>query len=702
MRDRVIDIGPAEFKKHGFMVLEDTTEAPIGSLRIMRNAEVTERGGLAPRPGTRMLGAPSSSTAPITGFYNFRKAFGSDELLVRTSEFNMDGEFGPGLEYISKDYESSGWAALNNGYTAGAEFGFVSSLVNTDNQDYLVGCNRYEPYFTWTGSVALLTETLAGGETVVTVDSTLLPDIFFSGTATSSTATTLDIGSALWAVSQWVNFYVFITDGVLVNKVRKITANTTTQITFDTLGGDPGDVTFEIRQVKFPATGTLVYEENKVPYTSIDTNQTFIVASAGPAVDGYLVTVLPTEYPAAPRGNRLANYLLRIFVGNVRSAMTRDAGGALQGYASAGSVFVSKIKTPTDFSFTATRVAGEGDVLSMPLGGGDVTDILAQEEAAYCLKARYIEADQYSQDANDLAIRTPLKAGFGSIGKTIRGVNDVFFFTADKQFTSLGRVKTKDIRPEVLNIGTPIKRFLEATGIDSTVGRGMEIGNKIYAPIKLLPTSEYNDVMLVYSRDNGSFEGIWDISAFGIEQWGEKFYYAESNGPNVYEMFTGHADVIPVDEGETLRFPIDFEVATNWMNLTASKAYLQALHGLVIEGWIGGGASFTTKVWKDFAADPFLLFNFNFDEQGFLDGEETQAFLGSHPFAIQPEAAVYGDPMSDGRRHFSFRVYIPFQYGNYFSVGFASSEADDDYEITRFGPIMKESPSVNANRIKYL
>jgi len=688
-KDRVLDIGVEQFRKYGFMKLQDTTAAPTGSLRVMRNAQVTTRGGLAPRPGTLLLGSSNASAHAVKGFYNFRKSLGADELLVKVYDTK--------IEYLSKDYESVGWTLLKGGFTADSEFGFATSLVNTDNQDYLVGSNRYEPYFLWTGAVAQLAVTLAGGELVVTVDSTLLPDIYYSGAATSSSATTLDVATATWAASQWVNFYVHITSGALTGKVRKITANTSTQITFDTLGSDPGLCTFEIRMLAFPASGTLVYNSTEVAYTAVDTDATFTVASAAAATSGVLVSVKPIEYPAAPRGNRIANYLTRLVVGNVRSALTRGSGGALQGYASSGTAFVSKLNNPADFSYAATRIAGEGDSISMPYGGGDITDVQTQEDSFYVFKGRYIESIQYSQDTNDLAVRDPLKAGFGSLGKTIKGPDDIYFWTADKQITSLGRVRLKDVKPQTLNIGNPISRFLEDCGADSDVGRGMQISNKLYFPLKSTPGLSANDILLVLNKDTGAFEGIWDIPAFAIEFWNDDYFYAESNGPDVYKMFHEHADVRGDD-----RFAIEFEVATNWMNLTASKSYIQAFSGIVVEGYIAGGAVFTTSIFSEFGDTPFCTFDFAFTEEGFLDGEASQAFLAGAPFAINPEAAVYGDPDEDGRRHFMFHTYVPFQYANYFSVGFSSNEVDDDFEITRFGLILKEDPAVNMNRIKYI
>lgn len=688
MRDIVLDI--TDFKKQGFQDLEDTTSAPLGALRIMRNAQVTRRGGIAPRPGTLLLGATNDVDSPVMGLYNFRKSFSSDELLVKA--------YNATLEYMSKDYLSAGWQTLKSGFTPEKEFGFVTSLVNTSNQDYLLGCNRYEPYFSWTGAVAQLTEALLGGETTITVDSTLLVDIYDKEQCDSgNSATTLAASTANWASSQWVNFYVHITSGPLTGAIALISANDGTSVTFADLGSDPGLCAFEIRQIKFPASGNLVIDGQLLAYSAIPTDTTFTTSAAPLTASGQLVTDAPIDYPANPRGNRLANYLTRIVVGLVRSALARDGGGALQGYSAAGSAFVSKINNPLDFSYSASRVAGEGDLLSMPYGGDDITDVQTQEDQFYVFKPRYIESIDYSQDANDLAERTTLKAGFGSIGKTIKGSDDIYFFTADKQITSIGRVQTKDLTPQTLNIGTNINRFLDNCGADATIGRGMQISNKVYFPIKFTPQSANNDIFLILNLDTKTFEGIWDIPAFAIEFWNDLYYYGEANSPDVYQLFYEHADVRGDD-----RFPIDFEVESHYINATASKAYLQALWGIVIEGYVAGGASFDTSIFADFAADPFLLFNFSFNEEAFLDGEVSQAFMGANPLGTFPQAQVsYSDDLdNDGRRHFTFRVYFPFQYANYFAINFAANAADNDFEITRAGLIVKEALAVNTNRIK--
>lgn len=688
-KEIVIDI--ENFKK-GFHDLEDTTKAPIGSLRIMKNAQVTNKGGIAPREGVTLIGTNNTSASVNQGFFAYQKSYGTNEFLVKA----YDDE----LEVYSKNHPTLGWFRIKNGFTADKEFGFVTSLVNTDNEDYLVGCNRFNPQFRWTGAVTQLNGALAGAETAITVDSTIGPDVYESQTATSNSATTIDVSTVTWASSQWVNFYVHITGGVHSGKIRKITANTATQITFDTLTTGPGAVTFEIVRLAFPVSGTLIYNGTTIAYSAIPTSTTFTVISAHAAPDNTMVTIVPTEYPALPRGNRFTNYLGRIVVGNVRSAMARDSGGALAGYSSGGAIFVSKLLNPFDYSYAATRVAGEGDIIATPYGGGEVTDVIHQESSAYILKSNYIEQLQYSQDTNDLAIRTPLKAEIGSIGKALKASDDIYFITADKRITSIGRVKSKDLTPQTENVGLAVQNFLNNCGVDA-IGRGKEIENKLYFPLKSDPNQAYNDILLIYNKNGGYFEGVWDLPVFAIDEMNNDFYLAESNSANVYKMFNGeHADVTGVATLED-RYPIISEVATHFMNLTASKSNLQAMSGLFIEGYIRAGTTVKYNVFKDFETDPFLTITFAVDsETGLLDGKESSAFLGSTALSLHPLAASFSEPGADGRRHFSFRQYFPYTYGNYFSVGYVSDLVDNDVETIRWGLIIKEDPSVKVGRIR--
>lgn len=678
--DNFIDVKTLDAGLH---LLKDTTSAPIGSFRILRNCRVTDRGGISPRLGTLLLGASESGGAAMS-IFNFRKSYDQDEFLVKT--------FDDKVKVYSRNQAAAGWFTLKSGFTSGKEFGFASSLVNRDLEDYMAFCNRYEPYQRWQGSVTVLNGALVGGETTIPVESTLTEEVFESKSSSASSATTLDVTGSPWAASQWVGMYVRITSGIHNGKIRLISASTTGQITFDTLGSDPVNPTFEIRKIAFPATGTIIINGTTVAYSAIPTDSSFTTSAfGGTAADGAALALVPTEYPAAPRGNRLANYLSRMIVGNVRSALARNSGGVLSGFASAGSYFVSKLLDAFDFGFSGTRVAGEGDIISTPYGGGDITDVVTQEDTAYALKPRYIESVQYSQDANDLANRVPLKSGVGSVGRVIKGSDDVYFVTVDKRFTSLGRVQSKDITPQTENISLPIKRLMDSLSFE--VGRGIEDEDRIYLPASTAE-SETNDILLVWNKKGMRCEGYYEIGTNGLEQFDGGLYYASSSSPDVFLMNEGHADV----QGDT-RLPISFEAASNFMNFTASHAHTQAVNCVYFEGYITPGSEVTFEMWRDLQSGSFLSFTFDGTEDQFLDGATLDGFLGDQPLGLKPIGSLSAAD-EDGRVHFQFRVYFPFQYGDHISVGWRGEFADGDVEILRFGLGLKETPTLRASRVK--
>ena len=107
LKDIFVDF---ETFKLGLYALEDTTKAPFGTARVMKNMIVTDRGGIGPRPGTELLGTKNTNGNGIRGLYNFRKSFDVDEFLIKA----YDDE----LEIYSKNHSEAGWFRLKNGFTA--------------------------------------------------------------------------------------------------------------------------------------------------------------------------------------------------------------------------------------------------------------------------------------------------------------------------------------------------------------------------------------------------------------------------------------------------------------------------------------------------------------------------------------------------------------------------------------------------------
>lgn len=684
---KTITLQSDNFKK-GLQVLEDDSKAPFGSARKMLNCIITDRGGIAPRPGTKLLGTHNSSNSAIRGLYNFRKSRGDDDLLTKFYDDEMEF-FHPTLKK---------WARVKDGFTADKVFDYTYTLVNTDNDDFMYFCNAYEEFQRWRGAFSKTTSALTGSETEIPVTSILTSQILLSETATSNSATTLTLSTATWATDMWKNFYIYIPS---TGKVRLITGNNGTILTFETLGSGPGNIAFQIRQLAFPSTGTIIYNGTTIDYTKPDVYNELPVASAHATAIDTPVALVPTTYTEAPKGNRIDTLRGRVYVGKVKSGVSRDSSGDVQGSSQASGVFVSDLLDPTDFTFSASRVAGEGDIIDVVYGGGEINDVAAFEDEVAIYKQDYIELVKYTEDVNDTAIRTPLKPGYGSISRIIQGADDHYFMTPDKIYTSLGRVRTKDIKPQTENLAHSIKRLLDKYNNDNF--NGIEFNNRIISSHKSSSTVTENDIMLVYNKTTKSFEGIWSLGANNFDTFklstddAAKLVYGEANGANIWNMFEDRK-VDFRSSSEVLPYSAVWE--GNFFNVLPLKSNIQAVNSIALEGYISANTTFTYKLYKDFETDSSLSFDFGGTEEDFLEGtDDLGKFFSSHPFATTPTGTI-GEEESDGRRRFSFTVYFPYIYGQYLSPSISSSGKDMDWEIIRMSYGLKESVSTKINNIK--
>jgi hypothetical protein len=165
-----------DFNK-GLYSLLDTTKAPFGSARIMENVQITDRGGVGPRPGIELIGTDEEG-GPVNGLFEFKKAFGNESYLIRARD--------DVIEILPPSEDT--WHVLKDGLESGKEFDFASSIVNDQNDDLLVGSNRFDPYFSWNGAVSKIQST-SGGD--ITVSSTLEDNRLEADIATGSSTTTV-------------------------------------------------------------------------------------------------------------------------------------------------------------------------------------------------------------------------------------------------------------------------------------------------------------------------------------------------------------------------------------------------------------------------------------------------------------------------------------------------------------------------------
>lgn len=659
----------------GLRVRLDSPLEPPNSFRSMTNARITERGGIAKRQGISVIGDYDVTGEVVKGLFNYEKADGS-KILVKAK--------GTVHQYLDTT-----WEDFETGLTSSTT-DYAPHLVDTESDDFLYLSSRDNGYKRWKGYFDRTTGALSGGETEIPVTTVLKVDAYDSKTASASTTTTLTIATALWGADQWNEFYVRITSGAQSGKISKISATTSTKITFTAISSLSGTPTFEIRLLNVPDTGTILVNGASTAYTGVTNDDSFTVSSAPATASGKPVVLVTTLYPLAPKGDALDVWLTKILVANIKSAVGKNSSGSNVATAGSRAVYVSAEGNGTDFSFAAPRAANEGDIIEFAYGGGKVLDVIAQEDVAYAGTPNYIEEFFYTQaeDASgnptDILQRKPLKPGIGLTGRFMKAKDDVLFFTPAGEFTSIGRLKTVDIKPKTLDIGFPIRGLLVDRVNDEATG--IEWRNRMHIAQKLNSKSTFNDRMLIYNLGTKSFEGDWLLPASHLTIYNDKPAFSTANGANVMQMYTDEVDV-----WDSIKYPISSEVKSNWINVTSSGMGDQSITGMHIGGYIRGNTKAEYYLYADWSDTPVLTIKFAGTEEGLLYTTNISGELGTAPLG-EIEMGSIDEADSDGFRRFRFTVWFPDIYANVISWGWQSSGKDEYIETNAVAFSVTEDP----------
>lgn len=693
---------------------DNTTRAGVKSLYAFKRTDGSEILIKSYSTVLEYYNTLSSSWELLKSGYASGKVFGFKEHTINTDQVDLI-YFGNGIDPYAR---WNGWISQLNGALAGSETEVILDKVLTDTvhesgtASSVTTTTLVVPANTWatdiwndfyvritdgakSGFIARITGTtdttitfneISGLSGTPTFELRLLqiPDnVNFTGTASGSSSTTIDVASAVWADDQWNGKYVQITSGAQTGEISLISDGTTTQITFATISGLSGTPTFKIIDTAIANPNSLVYNDATVAYTGVPQDDRVTVASAHAASDGAGVTVAPVEYPENPRGNLFETLHESMYVAGQPS--------------SANLVSRSATADATDYTFQATRAADEGDVIWFPYGGNSISDIRGQESSLYVFKPDAIEAVTYSQDGSDLADIQPITQGpgVGPKGRTWKMGDDIAFGTSDNRISTLGRVKLRDTRPQVTDIAFPIRREVKDYNFDAIVGE--EFRNRAFVGVKSDLDVASNDRTMVYNNDNKSWEGYWHLNAGSLSQYNGGMYYGDSFTPNVYQMLTG----LNKRKG-TDTFPISAQWQSGWINRRGSGFYLNEVSALAVEGYITSGTTINFDLYKDFSEVPFRELSLSGVETDFQDNVPNFNIIGTDALGTEPLGgnSIIGEIDSEGRRHFIIFLYFPITQLEYISIGVNSSGKNQDWETIAMGINATENVFENLPRVK--
>lgn len=640
----------------GFHSKKDPTDMPLGAAQSGQNVTITADGKIAPAKGAEIFGATDTAGLPVISTTNFKQAEGT-EIPVRNS--------GTVLEYYHSG--TAAWENLNSGYSTGQLFGFKEFNEGEEWQSYLYFCNDIEPYSRWTGAHTLLNGVLAGAETEIVVDSVLLDTVLESGTASSVTTTTLVISPATWSADLWDGFYIHITNGAQSGKISKISATTTSQVTFTTISGLSGTPTFEIRRPKFADSGTLRIGTTDVAYTSMDQADRFAGCTSTPAAaDNAALAQAVTKYSANPRGNILQTHNGKMFLTSNRKT----------------AVWVSAVADPTDFTYSATRAAGEGDLVLFVEGGGNITGTGVQEDSVYVVKEGVIKTLTYTQDALDLAttntlIASPLVGAQYPLA-VFKVDNFLYFASAKGGVKTAGRVADIDF-VQTLQISDPIRKTVNLADFSSAAG--IFFDERAFISAKKTSTSANNDIEFVYNFPLGAWElpriGR-NISSYFI--YNDELYGGSSLNNETYKLETGRI-IKTGDDPDEEQFPIKavWESSSMTEDLPAN---LKAHTAIYLEGYISPNTTIKVYLQDGYKGLKRTL-------TGTITGTADQVIIAptSAGLAVLPLAVGVlgaGTPGEVSGRN-KFRLYLLVgEKGVYeHSIKLESDGVNQDWEILR-------------------
>lgn len=650
----------------GFQAKRDQTQMSPGSLIVgSQNVSITDGDRIGVRPGSVIDGSDSSATTPITSMHTFLKR-DSTNIQMRA--------YGTVVEY--KHPTLGTWQNLLTSMTSGQKFGFADFNINTQNEERTYFCNAVDPYYRWTGAYTLLNGALSGGESTITVDSVLQDQVYYSGTASSVTTTTIDISPAAWASNLWNNFYVRITSGAQSGKISKISATTTTQITFTAISGLSGTPTFEIRRVAYADSSDMKLRigTSDVTYTGFGSDSTFTGCSGTPAAsDNAAVTQAAIPFAAAPRGNILLVEKTRMFVAGVK-------------------------KSPSAWHYSTTGDAetfsgGTSGIVDFPEKGGPITGAGIQEGFIYTGKQNNVLTLSFTQDGTNLPVRDTLVEAPNVGPSNFQGVfkvdNQLYFTTLDGAVKSIGRVESIDT-PQALQLSDSISEYVK--DLSFTDAQGIFYKQKAYIACRTSGATA-NDVVLVYNFQKRAWEAPiigWSVGAWNI--YNNNLYFGSAVKPVTYQVDFDRYDDDGLPYASVARFSYN-----NFGSATNPKKASQ----LFMEGYLSENTTITIRVLYNYnGAQEERSTTLSGTESDYIVGSTNYNALGLSPLGLQPLAAtietVSGLP--------KFRVYLTTEQQPFYeiSVEVSSEAAGDQWEILRFAWDAELQPNPVTNLKKRL
>lgn len=350
------------------------------------------------------------------------------------------------------------------------------------------------------------------------------------------------------------------------------------------------------------------------------------------------------------------------------------------------SVYLSKVNSYTDYSFSSPRQDGEGGINILDAniigfvieGSGVDASMIVSAGQDMWYKALFIDFVSATGASGQTFSFQPIKTGRrqGAISQAFMSnmKNNIITVTNETTIDTMGLAESFFTQIQAVNLSDPIK--LDVDSYDFTDGSIYYFRYNIYVAVPK------EGLVLVYNLATSSWESPQElpISRFYIvtgELYGHSYETSES-----YKLFTGYADRVYAGFNG---FPIDAKWVFSYQNYGSRSTYKKA-DALYVEGYINANTLATCAISYELDGCQTVK---SFE----IDGSDKQIVCISTPAGLLGKQSLgkikLGGDQSNSLTGLppKFRVEKTFPNNNFFecSISFEVLGTDDRLEILAFG-----------------
>lgn len=284
-------------------------------------------------------------------------------------------------------------------------------------------------------------------------------------------------------------------------------------------------------------------------------------------------------------------------------------------------VYASKIDNLQDFSYSAPRVANEGEIVYFPDEGGSITGLGIKQSSVVVFKNNYIgslEFKNFSTDLSDIPEVRTLITG-NNVGATnpnaVANFNyQIFYSTNDIGPAIITNVDNTTI-DNTAQLAEIIRPSLQEYNYDNSA--------TLYNDFTLYtsaqgPDASFNDRIIIYDSQYKRFTEWNNLNANAFAVYAGHVYYGDAINNNVYQLYSPTYD----DNGND--YTTNFK--TKWYNFDEPTKWKE-LGYVFVEGFINEVTS--------------LKFRINLDEGGSLSTKEIN-IIGTGAYVSAATIGGYG------------------------------------------------------------